>query len=262
MKNKIKGFICGFLVTFFLMTGIVYAAGITATIEVVLNNVNVAINNEIFGVEDANYVLANGDEVPFSILYKGTTYLPIRKVAEFLGKEVTWDGNTRTAGIVDSIATETIVDTSTNSRTNPAGIGEKLVLECEDFFNGEYTVEMTLTKIVRGQVAENIILDANMFNSKSGSDKEYVLAKFKIKIVETEKDESVDINHANFEAVSANGVLYDDFVVVSNVEPDISSEYYSGSEYEGYTYFLIDDGDSAVARYECKYSEYAWFRLY
>lgn len=36
-----------------------------------------------------------------NILYNDTTYVPLRKAAEILGKEVSWDGNTNTAYIQD-----------------------------------------------------------------------------------------------------------------------------------------------------------------
>jgi len=55
----------------------------------------------VVGKAGMNYTLPNGKQVPYSILYKGTTYLPMRKVAELVGKEVTWDQDTNTAGIND-----------------------------------------------------------------------------------------------------------------------------------------------------------------
>jgi ribosomal protein L17 len=107
MKNKIKGFFAGVIITSLMMTSMfVYASEGTSMIEVVFNKINIAVNNSIVGVEGENYLLSSGAEVPNSILYKGTTYLPLRKVAELLGKEVTWDGLTSTAGINEAVAEE------------------------------------------------------------------------------------------------------------------------------------------------------------
>lgn len=263
MKSIIKRFIVGICVTVILISGVVYASGNSATLEVVINNINIALNGKVVGVEGANFTLSNGEEVPFSILYKGTTYLPMRKVSELLGKEVTWDGITRTAGIVDTSEAEVaVVVTQNNSRTNPAGIGEKLVLECENYIDSKYSMEMTLTEIIRGQAAENMVIAGNKFNDESGSDKEYVLAKIKIKILKTENDSAVSINNAMFDTVSSNGVVEEDFYVVAGLEPDLSREYYSGSEFEGYTYFLVDEGDQSVARFKIEYEKYVWLKLY
>ena len=70
-----------------ICTSIVFAQSITANIDVVFNKVNIAVNGT--KVESNN------------ILYEGTTYVPLRAVAEMLGKDVTWNQETSTAGIND-----------------------------------------------------------------------------------------------------------------------------------------------------------------
>src|SRR6056297_1719153 len=68
----------------------------------------------IVAAEGENYLLSSGVEVPNSILYKGTTYLPIRNVGELLGKEITWNGLTSTAGINDKVTEESAEATNLN----------------------------------------------------------------------------------------------------------------------------------------------------
>ncbi|WP_284645691.1 superoxide dismutase family protein [Paenibacillus silviterrae] len=41
----------------------------------------------------------NGQKVPESIVYEGTTYVPVRKVVEMLNMPVQWDGTTKTVWI-------------------------------------------------------------------------------------------------------------------------------------------------------------------
>lgn len=101
MKTNVKYFILGVLVTLSLISTTIYADSLYNTIEVVFNKINISINGKQVAKQGENYVLDNGEEVPFSILYDGTTYLPIRKVSDLLGKNVTWDGDTLTAGIND-----------------------------------------------------------------------------------------------------------------------------------------------------------------
>ncbi|HBB28302.1 MAG TPA: hypothetical protein DC000_03460 [Clostridiales bacterium] len=81
----------------------VIADTISKTIEVLLNDVNIKVNDTTLAKQNEIFTLANGEKVPYSILYKGTTYLPIRKVAEAVGKEVTWNQETKTAGINDKV---------------------------------------------------------------------------------------------------------------------------------------------------------------
>jgi hypothetical protein len=259
MKN-VKGFLSGFVVALLLFSSIgVFAAVSTQSIDVLMNSINIAINGEVKGNAGESYQLSNGGQVPFSIVYKGTTYLPLRKVAELLDKEVTWNGDTNTAGVKEKKAEP---NQSENSRLSPANIGEKLTLQTNNSYSENYSLEMTLTEIVRGNEAESIVQNANQFNDGSGSDKEYILAKFKIKMLATENDAAIDINNSLFDAVSQNGVVYDDFISVAGLSPSLATEYYQGSEYEGYVYFLVNNNDQALARFKIAYEEYIWFELF
>lgn len=66
-----------------------YADSVKKTIDVHYNDIKIYINNSLTAPKDGN-----GNPVePF--IYNGTTYLPLRAIAEALGKEVTWDGSTK-----------------------------------------------------------------------------------------------------------------------------------------------------------------------
>jgi hypothetical protein len=103
MKIQVKGYIAGFISAVILLSSInVYADGLNQTLDVMVNKINIAINGTIVGKAGAYYTLDNGENVPYSILYNGTTYLPMRKVAELVGKNVQWENNTNTASINDT----------------------------------------------------------------------------------------------------------------------------------------------------------------
>ena len=86
MKKTVKGFILGTIITTMLMSTAL-GAGVKKTIEVAFNSINLTVN---------------GDRVDAdTILYEGTTYIPLRAAAEMLGKDVGWDQNTSTASIDD-----------------------------------------------------------------------------------------------------------------------------------------------------------------
>lgn len=84
MKKFLIGVLVGCLL---MMTTPVLADSILQSIDVVLDNVQVQVNGKKL---DAN-----------TILYNGSTYLPMRKVAEAVGKDVTWNQETMTANIID-----------------------------------------------------------------------------------------------------------------------------------------------------------------
>lgn len=86
MKKQVKGFVIGLIVATLLM-GTVFAAGGQRTIDVFFNSVNLTVNDDVVRADN--------------ILYEGTTYVPLRSIAEMLDKDVGWDQPTRTASIND-----------------------------------------------------------------------------------------------------------------------------------------------------------------
>lgn len=87
-KEKIKGFIAGTVITAILMASpFSMAQSIKKNIEAVFNSVNLKVNGKTVQADN--------------ILYDGTTYVPLRTIADMLGKEVGWDEATNTASIND-----------------------------------------------------------------------------------------------------------------------------------------------------------------
>lgn len=102
MKDKMKGYIAGVLSCILIMGSLAYAQGVKQTIEVWFGNVNMTVNGETVDVD--------------TILYNGTTYAPVRKVADMLGKKVGWNGEANTVSINDKdyIEVETLNDKIVN----------------------------------------------------------------------------------------------------------------------------------------------------
>ena len=86
MKKTIKGYVLGFITASLLVTGIGYAANTTTLYDVIANGVKIVIDGQKLNPTDAN-----GNTVE-PIIYNGTTYLPVRAVANAFGKAVYWDG--------------------------------------------------------------------------------------------------------------------------------------------------------------------------
>ena len=82
-----KIFVLIILIFTFAVSGI-YAVSNFQSIEVMFDSVNIKVNGE--EVESTN------------ILYKGTTYVPLRAVAEMFQKKVGWDESTMIASIDDA----------------------------------------------------------------------------------------------------------------------------------------------------------------
>lgn len=88
-KEAMRGFTVGFVVCALLvgMIGTAIATGNLTTLE----NVRVGGIRIVVDGEDLHPTDANGNTVE-PLIYNGTTYLPVRAIAEGLGKAVYWDG--------------------------------------------------------------------------------------------------------------------------------------------------------------------------
>ena len=76
--KEYKGMVIGFLISLFVFSSFSFGLSAMQNIDVSMNAINISVE----GVQKAqigeSYKLENGDKVPYSISYKGTTYLPIR----------------------------------------------------------------------------------------------------------------------------------------------------------------------------------------
>lgn len=87
MKKNKSIFIGLIILCVILFSTPVLASSIKKTIEVIYNSVNLEVNGQKIKADN--------------ILYNGTTYVPLRAVADALGKDVDWDEKTKTASIND-----------------------------------------------------------------------------------------------------------------------------------------------------------------
>jgi len=134
-------------------------------------------------------------------------------------------------------------DTLGHSRSKPASINTLLTIHFGYSWSQIVDAEITLLNVKRGDSAWASIKETNMFNEAPKDGKEYLLAKFRVKILKTSDDKSYSLNSYSFDAVSENGVVYDKpYVVVP--DPQLSADLYSGAIKEGWAAFEIDKSDS------------------
>lgn len=91
-KERVKGLVTGALIGA-IITGTVGVFAYTDYIEAVYNDIKIVVDGQQITPTDGN-----GKVVEPFISY-GTTYLPVRAVANAFGKEVDWDGETNTVTI-------------------------------------------------------------------------------------------------------------------------------------------------------------------
>jgi len=92
MKKIAGRFIIGAVTTLLVISlaVTVFAAPITRTLTATFRDIKISVDNKVIELKDAN-----GNKIePFIV--DGTTYLPVRSVAEAVGYDVSWNDNTNT----------------------------------------------------------------------------------------------------------------------------------------------------------------------
>lgn len=95
MKKRTQGFLLGVILTFLfsLSMGMIDADQLSKKVDIVFNNIKIFIDGKEIIAKDG----AGNTVEPF--IYNGTTYLPVRAVANAFKKEVQWDGATQSVYI-------------------------------------------------------------------------------------------------------------------------------------------------------------------
>lgn len=102
MKERLQGFVVGVISTV-LVSSVAFAAPVGKAITAFYNEIKIYVDGNKIEPKDGN-----GKTVePF--ICEGTTYLPVRAVAEALGKKVEWDGESNTVYISERME-EVVVD--------------------------------------------------------------------------------------------------------------------------------------------------------
>lgn len=103
MKKSLLSFLSGVLVTTLVCSLTVSALAISGRMSIEVDPVNIQVNGQVFTPKNAN-----GEAVPV-FAYNGTTYAPLRALAEAYGLEVGYDAQKNMATVVDP-ANKTVTD--------------------------------------------------------------------------------------------------------------------------------------------------------
>lgn len=93
MKKRIQGLIAGILVGTTLTSGLVFGKQVTEKADLYFNNIKIFVDGGEVVAKDPNGNIVE----PFTM--NGTTYLPVRAIANALGQDVEWDGATQSVYI-------------------------------------------------------------------------------------------------------------------------------------------------------------------
>jgi hypothetical protein len=149
-----------------------------------------------------------------------------------------------------------------SSRANPLSVNILGTVTVGYEWSQLTTLEITLLNAKRGDSAWSAIEDANQFNEAPTADEDYVLTKFRIKVISTSDNKEFDVSSYYFNAVSESGVVYDSPWVVMP-EPSLSNVgLYPGASTEGWLAFKVKKSDNnPLIRYVYGNDNELWFSL-
>lgn len=110
-RKNIKSFVLGavLMLVVYILAVPVFGASITEKIEIMQGGIKFIVDGK-----EQICLDVNGKEVP-PILYKGTTYLPVRAIADLFKKAVAWDGKNKIVHIGETpkdMSVAKLLDTS------------------------------------------------------------------------------------------------------------------------------------------------------
>lgn len=231
--KRLQGFILGIFVALIVVASIPNFAD---TVSVLFNTINLRINDVQVAKQGDMFVLDNGETVPFSIIYKGTTYLPLRKVGQLLGKNVLWDGTTKTISVNDYIATTpttptaAVVPETMGTLKNPIPSSNDYEIKFQKYsWESQKTVKISVAEVLRGDEALSLVKQMNPYNDSPNNDQEWVLITFNLEYV------------SGNDVLEASDILYIDDLFFSNGSAAVSSDTATlGGSYANFGVFDVE----------------------
>ncbi|WP_123039388.1 BsuPI-related putative proteinase inhibitor [Cohnella candidum] len=103
MKKRLVMMLAGGAVLGSVLTaGVGYASDFMQTIKINTKPVTITLNGETIVSGDKANTYQNGKEnVPAAFQYRATTYVPLNLMAKTFGKDIAWNGSTRTISLTD-----------------------------------------------------------------------------------------------------------------------------------------------------------------
>lgn len=244
MGKQFRGFILGFIFACLL---VIPNTALADNIQAQFNTVNITVDGNNSVKQGENYQLTNGSTVPFSINYKGTTYIPIRKISEILGIGINYDNASKTVQIITK-AQEKPVDKTTSAAVtystsysvfnecdkNSNNNGDKVahVTGFTDGKNLDTYFDYSYYKSISSNI-DSILLWETTFNSKGELTKLNAVSNSK-------SGKVVDSNSRNSVTLSSGEFNFENNVVVYQWTDDNDYKIYGGSLKNGDNVYLYD----------------------
>lgn len=220
-----KKFVAGIIVSCVLIsTGTAFAESVTKTIEAKFGQVKLVVNGENVEKE--------------TLLYNGTTYLPLRDTADALNMDVGWDEKTNTASLNDKVEAtkvEVAIPSPKPEVTQKTEIKQETPATIDQF-------PVTFTILPPNSI-DTIWLNATYQNNSA-----YSVRDFNIKYRDVSTNEIHYLSSKVTILKNGNSPVFDGFGPISGKESDL--------EMIETNFILIKEGGTMSVSYDHKSKTY------
>lgn len=144
------------------------------------------------------------------------------------------------------------------TRQDPAPIGATIRYDGSSYSNPAVT-DLTVTKVIRGDAAWQMVKGFNRYNDAPADNQEYVVVYVRTAAISSENDQQAELDDYDFRFISASGMEYKR-ESVTGITPELTN-LYPGAEFEGIVVGLIEKGDSPLMVYLKDSDDPVWFDL-
>ena len=142
---------------------------------------------------------------------------------------------------IPTSAPEPTPTTLLGARLNPMPMGQPF----NGIFDGTKYFDIAITRVIRGQEANQMVKSANMFNEDPPQGQEYLLAYAVLNYLTCDdSDTLLQVDFTNFEAVSNNQIIETPWGIVEP-EPSFDLKLYPEGTGEGWILLLVFSDDPA-----------------
>ncbi len=248
MGKQFKGFILGFIFACLL---VVPTTALADNIQAQFNAVNITVDGNSAVKQGENYQLTDGSTVPFSINYKGTTYIPIRKISELLGIGINYDNASKTVQVTSNSNAAKAQDKPVENKTTSAAVtystSYSVFYKCNKAVNyGDKVAEVV--GFMDGKNAKKTI-DYSYYNTISSNMNSILLWETtvdnkgnltKLKAISSSKSGKVDSSGSNSVTLSSGEYNFEKNVVIYQWTEDKEYKVYTGNLKKDDEVYLYD----------------------
>lgn len=196
-KTTTLAFIKGIVVTLFVFSLMMNVSASKRSVKATLdyNDIKICIDGNYITPKDA------GGNVVEPFIINGTTYLPVRAVASALGKEVDWDGNTRTVFLGEKPETA-VAANGTRSAPYSAKTGVTVLHNTYSWYP-TLQIKLTCNTVIKGEAGNLLASKFNGFNDTPSANQEWMIFDLELSLLSSSEGEDSKL--------SASSVIYKDF---------------------------------------------------